>query len=44
VADIAAGLGISPETAKARVRELLAGKLITRESRGEKEFYRAMEG
>jgi wyosine [tRNA(Phe)-imidazoG37] synthetase (radical SAM superfamily) len=41
VADIAAGLGIPPEIAAARVRELLDGKLITRERRGAKEFYRA---
>jgi wyosine [tRNA(Phe)-imidazoG37] synthetase (radical SAM superfamily) len=41
VADIAAGLGIPPEVAAARVRELLDGKLITRERRGGKEFYRA---
>ncbi|MGO8705572.1 MAG: radical SAM protein [Candidatus Brocadiia bacterium] len=44
VADIAAGLGIPPEAAAARVRELLDGKLITRERRGEKEFYRAAVG
>ena len=41
LADISAGLGISPEIAAARVGELLAGKLITRERRGGKEFYRA---
>jgi wyosine [tRNA(Phe)-imidazoG37] synthetase (radical SAM superfamily) len=41
VADIAAGLGIAPETAAARVQELLVEKLITRERRGGKEFYRA---
>jgi wyosine [tRNA(Phe)-imidazoG37] synthetase (radical SAM superfamily) len=44
VADISAGLGISPEVAAARVRELLAGKLITSERRGGKEFYRAAGG
>ena len=41
VADIAAGLGISPEVAAARVEELLAGKHITCERRGGKEFFRA---
>jgi wyosine [tRNA(Phe)-imidazoG37] synthetase (radical SAM superfamily) len=41
LADISAGLGISPEVAAARVRELLAGKLITRERRGGKEYYSA---
>jgi wyosine [tRNA(Phe)-imidazoG37] synthetase (radical SAM superfamily) len=41
VADIAAGLGISAETAAGRVQELLAAKLITCERRGAKEFYRA---
>jgi wyosine [tRNA(Phe)-imidazoG37] synthetase (radical SAM superfamily) len=42
LADISAGLGISPEVAAARIRELLAGKLIARERRGGKEYYRAI--
>jgi wyosine [tRNA(Phe)-imidazoG37] synthetase (radical SAM superfamily) len=40
VADIAAGLGIPLAAAAARVQELLAGKQITCEKRGGKEFYR----
>jgi wyosine [tRNA(Phe)-imidazoG37] synthetase (radical SAM superfamily) len=42
-ADIAAGLGIPPETAAARVRDLLARNLITTERRGGKDFYRATD-
>jgi wyosine [tRNA(Phe)-imidazoG37] synthetase (radical SAM superfamily) len=44
VQDIAAGLGIPPPDAAERVEELLAANLITRERRGNRDFYRATGG
>jgi len=44
VEDIAAGLGIPPRDAAARVEELLAANVITLERRGSKDFYRATGG
>ncbi len=41
LADISAGLGVPPDVAAERVKELLARKVIRLERRGGREFYRA---